>query len=81
MAFSFFDKYSVIFEKALFRNFDNLSNVLRLNCGNLIPNYTLSEAKTQTHTHTQMEKPTLPILLLVVTHMNFVITYHIIIFS
>lgn len=27
----FFVKYSVIFEKAPFRNFDNLSNVLRLN--------------------------------------------------
>lgn len=69
----FLVKYSVIFEKARFRNFDNLSNMLRLNCVNLIPNYTLWEAKlTQ-----KMEKRTLPILLLVVTHMNFnIISYY-----
>ena len=69
----FFVKYSVIFEKAPFRNFDNLSNVLRLNCVNLIPNYTLWEAKlTQ-----KVEKQTLPTLLLVVTHMNFnILSYY-----
>lgn len=69
----FFVKYSVIFEKAPFRNFDHLSNVLRLNCVDLIPNYTLWEAKrTQ-----KMEKQTLPILLLVVTHMNFnILSYY-----
>lgn len=47
MTWFFLVKCSVIIEKAPSCNFDNFSNVLRLNWVKLIPNYTLLEAKTQ----------------------------------